>query len=755
MLSATSDRLRAALACQQRGQLLEAERLCHEVVTTEPEHAEALHLLGVLALQTHRPELAVEWLHRSLRCQAQQPEVQLTLGLALRMLGRTEEALASYDQALLLRRDDPRALSNRGNVLRQLSRFDAARASYEHGLRVDPNYPPALFNYGNLLLELGDYEAALERFERLLQLQPNDAEALAHRGVALLRLGRADQAVASLDRAFALRPDLLSVLNNRTSVLIETGRLEEALACGRLALQAAPADADALNNQAEALRLLQRHDEVAACLSRLLERSPGYDYALGNLVFSRRHDCDWEGLEALERGLRRELEEGRRAALPMCLLAIMDVPELQLRGARGYVAHKYPARDPTPLTLPGSSAPAAPAVSAGTHAAAPGRLRVAYVSGDFGEHPVALSLVGVLEQHDRERCEIIGVSLRSHGETPFTRRLVSAFDRLIDARGMSDRQLAAHLRALPVDIAVDLCGFTHGMRLGVFAHRPAPVQVSYLGYAGTLGAPYIDYLLADDVVVPPGAECWYAEQIVRLPHCYLPMDDRRESAVSAPSRAAAGLPDQGLVLCAFTNTYKISPAMFDIWMRLLAAVPASVLWLRADRAQAVENLRREAGRRGVSPDRLVFAPRVAAMPEHLARQSLADLFLDTLPYNAHSTACDALWSGVPVLTCAGRGFAARVAASALTAAGLPELITHSLEEYERRALELAAAPERLAALKARLLAARARAPAQVPLFDVSGYARALEAAYRRMAERSRQGAPPASFALGSAVSAAA
>jgi predicted O-linked N-acetylglucosamine transferase (SPINDLY family) len=355
--------------------------------------------------------------------------------------------------------------------------------------------------------------------------------------------------------------------------------------------------------------------------------------------------------------------------------------------------------------------------------------------------------VGVLEQHARADFEVIGVSLKAGDGGAFDLRVRDAFDRFIDAADLTDREIARMLRELEVDIAVDLMGFTQGARLGIFAHRCAPVQVNYLGYAGTTSAPYMDYLLADEVVVPRAQEQYYSEHVVRLPYCYLPNDDCREVG-SVPSRPEAGLPEEGLVFCAFTNAYKINPPVFDVWMRLLREVPESVLWLRAAPPDVRENLLREAQRRGVEPHRLVFAAHVAGMAEHLGRHALADLYLDTLPYNAHSTTCDALWVGVPVLTCVGKGFASRVAASALEAVGLPELITHSLQEYEAKALDLALHPERLQELREKL----ARQRVDSPLFKTQRYCRELESAYRTMHERAVRGEDPVGFSVASAAS---
>jgi len=313
-------------------------------------------------------------------------------------------------------------------------------------------------------------------------------------------------------------------------------------------------------------------------------------------------------------------------------------------------------------------------------------------------------------------------------------------DRFVDVRGATDPAVAQLLRDLDVDIAVDLMGHTAGGRAGIFAYRGAPVQVNYLGYPGTMGAPFIDYIIADPFLVPAGSERFYSEQVVRLPDCYQPNDTKRRIGERTPTRAELGLPARGLVFCSFNNSFKINPPMFDVWMRLLREVEGSVLWLLETSGVVKGNLRREAEARGVSGERLLFAPRVA-LEEHLARHRAADLFLDTLPYNAHTTASDALWAGLPVLTCAGRSFAARVAGSLVHAVGLPELVTASLAEYEALALALARGPARLAELRGRLERNRLTAP----LFDIERYRRHLEAAYETMWERHLRGEAPQAF----------
>jgi protein O-GlcNAc transferase len=517
-------------------------------------------------------------------------------------------------------------------------------------------------------------------------------------------------------------------LNNIGNALLALGRIEEALARYDAALQLQPAAADTIYNRSLALRKLMRYRESAQCHMDLLRTTPGREYALGYLFQLRMDGCDWTGHESLAAQLGEALAQRKKVIHPMSLL-LADSAPLQRGCAELFAADQWPED--------GSLGPCTPR-AAGVAA----RIRVAYVSADFREHPVSYLLVGALERHDRSRFEVIGVSLAPAETGRFGQRIRAAFDRFIEVGERSDRQIAILLRELQVDIAVDLMGFTEGLRLGIFAHRAAPVQVSYLGYAGTLGVPYMDYLLADGVAIPQGQERQFTERVVRLPHCYLPNDDRREIAAK-PTKAEAELPENGLIFCAFTNAYKINPPVFAIWMRLLREVPGSVLWLRSMGPEARANLEREAQRRAIDIKRLVFAARVTEMSEHLARLSCADLYLDTSPYNAHSTACDALWSGVPVITCAGQSFAGRVAASALRAVGLPELITHTPAEYERKALELARHPEQLQALRTKLAANRGSAP----LFDTMRFTRHVEAAYQTMYERAMRAEAPVGFAV--------
>ena len=695
--------------------------------------ARELRRQGHQSLQAGEAPQALECFERVLALDGNDVAALIDRGVALQELGRPAEAILSFDHALELRPKSASALVNRSNTRRMLGRLEEALADLEAALRVKPAFPEALNNRGNVLRDLARLPEALASFDAALALKPDFPTAHTNRGQALLDLKRPAEAVASFEAALRDLPDDPEALFGRASALLRLEqRPEQAVADFDRASGFGIDRVECLIGKGAALAELERHAEAAKCFAELLTLAPSREYARGSWLHSKLQIHDWAELARHVAELEARVRRGERVTHPQSLLSLSDSSELQLRSAQVFARDKYIEQR--------SLGPCAVRARAAGE-----RLRVAYVSADFGEHPVSHLLVGVLERHDRKHFEPIGVSLRARNSGPFEQRVRAAFDRFIETGERSDEEVARLLRALEVDVAVDLMGYTQGLRLGIFAHRAAPVQATYLGYAGTTGAPYMDYLIADEVVIPAGEERYFSESVVRLPHCYLPNDDRRPIA-PLPTREAAGLPSSGVVLCAFTNAYKINPPVFAVWMRLLREIAGSVLWLRGMGEAARGNLQREAQRCGVASSRLVFAPQVAGMAEHLGRQSLADLYLDTQPYNAHSTACDALWAGVPVLTCAGRSFASRVAASVLRAVGLPELITHTLEEYEAQALELLRAPAKLGELREKLSRQRLTAP----LFDTERYTRHLERAYLAMHERAALGAPPAAFNLADA-----
>jgi protein O-GlcNAc transferase len=688
--------LTQAMAHHQANRLTEAEQVYRKILRSQPKNYDCLHLLGIIHHQR----------------------------------GEHAEAVRQFDVVL---KDNPgfsTAHNNRGNALKELKRFEEALASYNRAIEQDPKNADAHSNRAVVLYELKRFDEALASCERAIALNPDHAQAHNNRGNVLRALNRFDEALASCDAAVALIPSFADALNNRGVILYEMRRFDEALASYDLALVLKADDAEALKNRGNVLIKLKRSTEAIIAYDRAMALDPTQDYVEGLRLFAKIKACDWNNYEAACSNLKTAVANGRLASLPLALLVIPSDVGLQRKCAELCGADKcIPA--PAPLWRG----------ECYSHQ----RIRVAYLSADLREHPVAVLAAGMFEQHDRSRFETIAISFGSDTQDRMRDRLKTSFDRFYDVQAQSDRDVAELIRSLEIDIAVDLNGFTEGSRPNIFAFRPAPVQVNYLGYAGTMGKGFWDYILADRIVVPENQHHGYGEKVVYLPDSFMANDSSRKISDHMPSRADAGLPESGFVFCCFNNNYKITPDVFDIWMRLLREVEGSVLWLSAADSTARKNLCAEAITRGVSPARLIFADRVTLNEDHLARHRLADLFLDTLNYNAHATSCDALWAGLPVLTCLGDTFASRVAGSLLNSIGLPEMVAHSLEEYESLALKLAREPELLSATKQKL----ARHRRTFPLFNTERFTRHVEAAYATMCERYWRGEAPVSFSVAS------
>jgi predicted O-linked N-acetylglucosamine transferase (SPINDLY family) len=622
--------------------------------------------------------------------------------------------------------DDATALYNLAAKLWSQGRLDEALAAAARVIAAAPGNLAAHFNHGVMLQHLRRPEEALAAYDAALAIDAGFAPALNNRASVLLDLSRPDEALASYDRLIAADARHADAHNNRGAILFQQGKTFEALAAFDAALHIQPGHARALLNRSTALTKLNRHVEAGLCYQRLLVLNPDNATALGGLADVALNLCDFPAQARLAAPIRGLIEAGEPVVQSLNLMAWFDDPGLHRRATLNQLRRWMP-RTPTPL------------------ARAPHRhdkIRLAYLSPDFGSFPVSQQLVDVLERHDRDRFEVTGIALRPDDGSAMRARITYACDRFHDASGDDDAALAAMLRTREIDIAIDLAGHTAEARPVIFSHRPAPVQVNYLGFPGTMALPHWDYILADAIVLPMDRQDCYAERIVHLPQSFWCADATRPVG-PPPSRAAAGLPPQGLVFAAFNRLNKIGRPMFDLWMRLLTAVPGSVLWLPAGDNAAVANLMLEASACRIDPARLIFAPKLPSRDDHLARLSLADLFLDTAPYNAHSTASDALWAGVPVITNPGESFASRVAASLLHAVGLPDMVTQTMADYEMLALGLARDPHRLQALRARLAANRL----SQPLFDMAQVCRNIEAAYRIMWQRAERGEAPESFAV--------
>jgi len=695
----------------------------------EPPHPRAHNNLGRALAMLGQTDAAIDSYKQAIALDQNYAIAHSNLGIALTSRGEHEEALLSHDRAIALKPGFAEAHCNRGNALLRLGRADAALESHTRALAIEPGDIVYRCNCGNVLLELRRPESALEYFKEALRAKPDSALALNGCGHALRQMRRFDEGLAYYERAIALQPNDIDSQTNKAGILLDLDRFEDAISVCDEVLRRRPDAPAALMFRGLSLYFLMRvqHGEAAACFERLLQADPDHAYALGYLLHATYNTCDWSTAGRVEEAFRG-IAAGKPVITPFALMALTDSPDIQSKCAQNFARHMH--------------SPAASRMWNGERRSNK-KIRVAYISADLREHALSYLMVGVFEKHDRERFEIIGVSFQPPAATPFGARVLQSLDLFVEVKDKSHREIAQLLYDMQIDIAVDLMGHTRGGRLDVFGHRPVPVQVSYLGYPGTTGAPYIDYILADEFVIPPQFQESYSEKVVYLPDTFQANDDRRPLSENGPSRADVGLPEGAFVFCAFNNLYKVTPAVFDIWCRLLLECPGSVLWMVARSDAARENLAEATRSRGVDPQRLVFAGEVP-YAQHLARMRLADLFLDAFPYCAGTTASDALWGGLPLVTRSGQSFASRMAGSLLKTSGVPELVTYSEAEYEQLALKLAKDPDRLAAIRARIEGGRS----SNPLFDTRRFCSNLDAAYITMYERSQRGEPPVGFAVG-------
>lgn len=624
-------------------------------------------------------------------------------------------------------------LYRRGLSLHRANNLEGALACYEQALTLRKDYADVLYNRGTALWALGRIEEALASTEDAIKAKPGYFEAIYNRGVMLRGMHRLRDALASFDAVLAIKPDFAPALNNRGGLLMDLGRLEDALSSMERVLAIDPHRASSFYNYGVVLDSLGREEDALRSYDKALILDAIHPGALTASAAAALRLCDFERARVVGERLKQTVADGKTALAPLTFLSYCDDPSLQLKCAVTYMADRIRIRPP-PLWQG----------SAYHHE----KIRVAYLSADFRQHPVSGLMVKLIEDHDRNHFDIIGISLASREKSPMGERISRAFDKIYWVYETSDVDAAKLIHSLEIDIAVDLMGHTLGSRPEILSHRPAPVQVNYLGYPGTMGADFIDYVITDPIVVPFTQRPYWKEKIVHLPRCFQPDDDKC-FAGNVISRSEAGLPEDGFVFCCFNDTRKITSSVFSIWCKLLFKLPKSVLWLRSAGPRAIENLRGEADRRGIDPQgRLIFAPRLERPQDHLARHKLADLFLDTLPYNAHATANDALQAGVPILTCMGNSYAARVGGSLLKREGLEELITRNLEEYEDLALKLAKDPLLLSSFRNRLR--RHRSTSLDSRSDQ--FRQDIEAAYTRMLEISESGQETQEFGVGHAAS---
>jgi predicted O-linked N-acetylglucosamine transferase (SPINDLY family) len=779
----------------QQGNPAAALDLMSRALRIRPNAMEVLANLNGVLMALNRHQEALANLNKMIAAHPADVNALFNRGVALAAMGRGEEALASYDQALKIRPDMLNALYNRATVLASLERFSEALTSYETVLSIGPRHVEALTNRANVLAKLKRLDEALESYDHVLAIEPRHLDALANCGAMLKLVGRPGDALACFERALAINPGHLNSLVNRGNALLELdhpqealhsyekaiaidpvnvdafigrgnalfglnrdsealasharalaiaphnvdaalgcgvglfrcNRFDEALANYERALAAHPRNVDLHNSRGIVLAKMRRFGMAVASFRAALAIDPGDPAALGALANCLAETCDWAELEGLLAKITGLIAEGKPFD-PLYYVRLTSDPAAQLTCARNFVRGKLPAL-PGPLWK-----------RAGERS---DRIRIAYLSPDFRNHPVAFLVARLFELHDRARFETLAISTGPDDCSEIRSRIERGVDRFHDVRLRSDRETAELINDLQVHIVIDLAGHTEYERPRLLSMRAAPIQVGYLGYCSTVGADYLDYIIADRIVLPFDRQSCYTEKIIHLPDCFMVNDATQAISPDLPARGGAGLPEHGVVFCCFNASYKFRPQFFDLWMRLLRAVDGSVLWLPALNPVATENLRKEAAHWGVDPLRIVFAPRLELREDHFARCRLADLFLDTLPYNAHSTACDSLYAGVPVLTCKGNTFAGTAAASLLHAVGLPELVTNSLDEYEALALRLAANPQEMRQVRRKL----AENLPTCPLFDTDRFRRHIEAAYATMWDLHQRRESPRSFSV--------
>jgi predicted O-linked N-acetylglucosamine transferase (SPINDLY family) len=674
-------------------------------------------LLGAAHLSLAHYAQAEATFRAALAADIRQPAIYSNLGMAIAEQGRHGEALESYRAAIVLDPGRASAHNNLANALKSCGRLPEAIESYGQAVALDPAYADAFNNMGLALEMVGRSEEALAAYVQAITLNPNHAGALNNLGNVQTGLGDLCGAIASYERALALRPNYAEAHYNLGNVYRWQGHYAEAIAAYQSATIARPHYADAWAELGKTLGLLEHTDLAITTLGRALQIDPHHVAALSHRLLYQAHACEWTAFDdwtRIDPALTRQFP-------PFIALTFEDDPERQLARSRSWAKHHYSR---------------IAALSPRPEPASDGRIRIGYFSADFHNHATLFLMAGMLRAHDRTRFSIQAFSYGPQADGGMREALLTHVDGFHEIGAMADREVAALAHDLGLDIAVDLKGHTQSGRMQLFSYRLAPVQVSFLGYPGTSGVDSIDYLIADRIVVPEAMSAHYSEQLLLLPDSYQPNDDSRPIADALPSRAECRLPDRGFVFCCFNQNYKITPREFAIWMRLLRQVEGSVLWLLRWNPLAEQNLRRAAEAHGVAPDRLVFAEQ-RSQAEHLSRLRHADLILDTFNVNAHTTASDALWAGIPVVTLAGRQFAARVCASLLEAVGLPELVTDTEHDYESLILAIASEPDRLAAIRTRLEANRLTRP----LFDTTTYVRNLEAAFLQIHERRFEGLP--------------
>jgi predicted O-linked N-acetylglucosamine transferase (SPINDLY family) len=722
MSTSDGNSLNSAIALFQNGDFQASKEILEKVLVSNPNHSQAHEFLAYIAGNTGQAELSQKHLIQACAQSDCSAFALYYLGSSYLELANYSQAAVYFEKALQKQENFFEALHDLGTTQAHLDLQEAALDSYTKALSLRQDSPELYFNLARLQDDYCHFEQALQYYNQSIELSPHFVEAIANKAITLKELKRYQEAFDAYDLAIQLQPNYAEAWSNKGLAFSDLRRYQEALECYEQAIKLKPNYLDAWVNKSAALHALKRYTQAIEAYQQVIKLNPDTNCIYGSLVHAKSTICDWSNYDQDVKYINQMINDGISVIPPFAWLLLSNSEESNLKATKLFTAHQYPERKNNILFLGKENIK---------------KIKLGYYSHDFYNHATAFLMAEFFELHNKERFEIVAFSFSPNMHDEMQQRLVNAFDQFIDVNVMTDQQVAELSREMGIDIAIDLKGYTTNCRTGIFSYRAAPIQVNYLGYPASMGANYMDYLIADHIIIPKENQPFFTEKIAYLPNSYQVNDSKRKVSERIFTRAELGLPDNGFVYCCFNNNLKITPHVFDSWARILKQVPGSVLWLLEDNVLAKANLIQEAQSRGLSEDRIVFAGRLD-LPEHLARHRLADLFIDTLPCNAHTTASDALWVGLPVLTILGETFAGRVAASLLSAIDMPELITKNLDEYEALAIDLAGNPEKLKALKEKLKQKRFT----TPLFNTQLSTNHIESAYIKMYERYQAGLPP-------------
>ena len=705
---------REATQLHIKGDLASAENIYKKILSINRRNYDALHRLAILNAQLKNFETSLDFFNKSLSINPLSTEALFNRANLFIDFNRPDDALKDIDKALLISRNNPDLFLIKGNAQKCLNDFDGAIDSYNQAIYINNRFYEAYCNRGVVFKELKKYDEAIADFTTSLSLKNDSFDAFSNRAAVYIELRLFDKALLDLNIALGLKPDSEDALYNLASLYKNIKHFDDAIVAYQNVLLINPNHIESVIHLAVTFQEMGHFDTAYGYFLRALEIEPEFRFNRSTFLTLKNKLCIWDNFDDEIRIVINEISDPSKVATPFHLLGLIDRPDLHLISTLNYVSKECPQDNSLGLIKSRNIT---------------GKIRIAYYSADFHNHATSYLMAELFELHDRSKFEIFAFSFGIIKNDEMYLKNTQVFDHFFDVADMSDEDITILSRQSLIDIAIDLKGFTQDARPNIFAKRCASIQVNYLGYPGSLGANYIDYIIADRIVIPESSSHLYTEKIAYLPNCYQVNDSKRAISDRIFTKGELGLPDNGFVFCCFNNCYKILPSIFDIWIEILKAVKGSVLWLLDDNPTATSNLLKEANRRGIDSHRLIFAKRMK-LDEHLARHRFADLFLDTLPYNAHTTASDALWAGLPVLTCSGQSFASRVGASLLHALDLPELVTHSIADYQSIAIELGNNPEKHESIKRKLISNLKTAP----LFNTKLFAENIEKVYLSILE---------------------